>query len=335
MKILYINTSSADYVQDLTYTGLVKKFGFKNVIGYKWNKKYHLPYKKYPKNIGYVKGTFFKSIFRGTNFKDIDYVFIGSCKVEAFETYIEIAHKIPIHIPVIFIDGGDKSVVGADLEAYNRPELYEQAMAVRPFDFIFKREYLIDGLYESNVAPLPMSFNFDRLPTLPMGFKYDVSFWAVESNLLRTKALEMLEHMYDCKENGTTRNQKFSKYKRKGSFYLQELSSCKIVINIRGGGWDTMRYWETPAVGSFMMSQKPQIVIPNNFEDEKEVVYFEDDISDLTGLIDYYLKHDVKREAIAKAGLHKLKNYHTDKKRIDYIFEVLNKKKLCGRLFKI
>lgn len=325
MKILYINTSTADYVQDLTYTGLVKKFGLQNVIDYKWNKKYHFPYKKYPKNIGYIEGSFFSSVFRTFNFNEIDYVFIGSCKVEAFETYVEIADKIPKNVPVIFIDGGDGNKIGIDLVAYKRPELYEKALSVRPFDFIFKREYLIDRTYDSNVAPLPMSFNFDRLPTLPTDFKYDVSFWAVESYSLRTKALVMLENMYDCKENGTTRNQKFSKYKRKGSFYLQELASCKVVINIRGGGWDTMRYWETPAVGAFMLSQEPQIVIPDNFEHGKDVIFFKDDLTDLRDLCDYYLKNDVKREEIAKLGLQKMKAYHTDEKRIDYIFKTLKK----------
>ncbi|EHP30488.1 hypothetical protein SMGD1_1965 [Sulfurimonas gotlandica GD1] len=325
MKILYINTPTADYVQDLTYTGLVKKFGLNNVIDYRWNKKYHVPYKKYPKNIGYVEGSLFSSIFRSFNFSEIDYVFIGACKVEAFETYIEIAHKIPSHVPVIFIDGGDGNKVGIDLVAYKRPDLYEKALSVRPFDFTFKREYLIDGVYDSNVAPLPMSFNFDRLPSLPTDHKYDVSFWAVESHTLRTQALDMLENMYDCKENGTTRNQKFSKYKRKGSFYLQELADCKIIINIRGGGWDTMRYWETPAVGAFMLSQKPQIVIPDNFEHEKDVVFFKDDLSDLQDLCDFYLKNDAKREEIAKSGLQKMKDFHTDEKRIDYIFKTINK----------
>jgi hypothetical protein len=327
MKILYINTPTADYVQDLTYTGLVKTFGLKNVIDYRWNKKYHVAYKKYPKNIGFVKGSLFSSLFRSFNFSDIDYVFVGACKVEAFETYIEIADKIPKNVPVIFIDGGDGNSVGIDLATYKRPELYERALSTRPFDFTFKREYLIDGVYDSDVAPLPMSFNFDRLPSLPNKYKYDVSFWAVESHTLRTKALDMLENLYDCKENGTTRNQKFSRYKRKGSFYLQELASCKIIINIRGGGWDTMRYWETPAVGGFMLSQKPQIVIPDNFEHEKDVVFFKDDLSDLTDLCDYYLKNESKRQEIAKSGLEKMKTFHSDEKRIDYIFKTIKKGK--------
>lgn len=320
MKVLYINASSADYVQDLTYSGLVKKFGINNIIDYKWNVKYHIPYKKYPKNLGYTSGSFL-SFLRLVNFKSIDCVFVASSKIETFEIYLEIAHKIPVDVPVIFIDGGDREEIGQDLEVYGDANLYQRALSIRPFDFIFKREYFEDKIYESNVAPLPMSFNFDKLPKLPQKFKYDVSFWAVESHPLRTEVLKILEDRYDCKQNGTTRNQKFSQYKRKGSFYLQELASCKITINVRGGGWDTMRYWEVPAVGGFMLSQKPGIVIPHNFEHEKEAVFFRDDLSDLTELSDFYLKNDAKRETIAKAGLAKMRQFHTDEKRVDYIFE--------------
>lgn len=320
MKILYINSSSADYIQDLTYSGLVKKFGVKNIIDYRWNMKYHIPYKKYPKNLGYTTSSFL-GFLRFIDFKSIECVFVASAKIEAFETYIEIASQIPAHVPTVFLDGGDREEIGQDLEEYGDSSLYQKALSIRPFNFIFKREYFEDKIYEANVAPLPMSFNFDKLPKLSQQFKYDVSFWAVESYPLRTEVLKILEEKYDCEQNGTTRNQKFSKYKRKGSFYLQELSGCKITINVRGGGWDTMRYWEVSAVGGFMLSQKPGIVIPNNFEHEKEAVFFKDDLSDLTELCDYYLKDDVKREKIAKAGLTKMMAYHTDEKRVDYIFE--------------
>jgi hypothetical protein len=324
MKILYINSSSADYVQDLTYTGLVKKFGFKNIIDYKWNKKYHLRYRKYPKNIGYIKNSFFPSLFN-RSYKDIDYVFIGSSKVDCFETYLEVIDEIPLNIPVVLIDGGDGSNgIAIDVESYGRPDLRERVLSKRDISFIFKREYLIDTEYNKNIFPLPMSFNYDRMPSLDYNLKYDVSFWAVESHKIRVQALNMLQDKFDCKENGTERNQKFSKYKRKGDEYLKELGRCKIVLNFRGGGWDTMRYWETPSIGRFMISGKPGIVIPNNYRDKKEIIFCKDDLSDLIELCEYYLKNDEKREQIAKNAFEYSKKYHTDEKRIEYIFECIN-----------
>ena len=320
VKVLYINSHSADYVQDLTYYGLVKTLGLKNVIDFKWNQKYHVPYKKYPKNLGYVPYSFIPSLIN-RSLKQFDMVFVGAAKVDCFETYMEIAQRIPAGIPVVFIDGGDQPKIGADLTVYGRPELYHTAVEKRPFDVVFKREMLIDTEYGQNVFPVPMCFNTDRLKNIPNEKKYDVSFWAVESDAIRIKALDMLSSRFDCAENGTVRNQKFSKYKRKGDFYLQELARCKVVLNFRGGGWDTLRYWEAPAVGSFMISQEPQIVIPYNFEHQKHVIFCQDDLSDLLDLCEYYLRHESQRETIAAAGKQHLLQYHSHNARARYILE--------------
>ena len=307
-------------MQDLTYSGLVKQLGAGNVIDFHWNKKYHVPYKKYPKNLGYTRGTLFSSLMRRP-MKHLDAVVIGASKVDCFETYLEIVDMIPPGLPVVFVDGGDKPGIGQDLDVYGRPELFQNALQKRPFDIVFKREYSIDRFYEDNVYPFPISFNYDRLPILPGGYKYDVSFWAVESWDIRTRALQLLEDRYDCRRNGTVRNQVFSKYKRKGVFYLQELSQCRIVLNFRGGGWDTMRYWEAPAVGAFMITQKPRIRIPHNLVDRREVIFCKDDLSDLIELCDYYLKNEAERESIAEKGKQQIISNHTDEARAKILLE--------------
>jgi hypothetical protein len=308
----------------LTYSGLVKQLGTENVIDFHWNKKYHVPYKKYPKNLGYTSGTLLGSLMRRP-LKHFDAVVIGSSKVDCFETYLEIVDMIPAGLPVVFVDGGDKPGIGQDLDVYGRPELFQTAMQKRPFDLVFKREYSVDRSYDKNVYPFPISFNYDRLSALPKGYKYDVSFWAVESWEIRTRALQLLEDRYDCRMNGTVRNQVFSKYKRKGVFYLQELSQCRIVLNFRGGGWDTMRYWEAPAVGAFMITQKPRIRIPNNFVDRRDVIYCRDDLSDLIELCDYYLKNEVERESIAEKGRQQIITHHTDEARAGFLLGKVTK----------
>jgi len=322
IKTLFINSHSADYVQDLTYSGLVKVLGKDKVVDYRWNKKYHVPYKKYPKNLGYTPGSLFSSLFN-RRLDDIDLLIVGASKVDCFETYIEVADRIPASVTTVFVDGGDRSDIGEDLTIYGRPELYQQALAKRPFDIVFKREYNLDRRYDDNVYPLPISFNMDRLPGIPAGYRYDVSFWAVETDPIRTHALELLEDKYDCEQNGTVRNQKFSKYKRKGQFYLQELAQCRIVLNFRGGGWDTMRYWEVPAVGTFMMTQKPGILIPDDFVAGRDVVHVDNDLEQLIDLCDYYLKHEAEREKIAASGRDHLLRYHTDVARAEFLLSKL------------
>jgi hypothetical protein len=326
-KILFINTKEPDYLQDATYSGLAKILGTENVIDYPWNPNFHLNRKKYPKNIGYTPGSLLKSLSsRLFSNNKYDVVIVASAKPACFCEYLKIIKDIPSSTPVVFIDGGDFSDIGGDLLRLKAPHLYEEAVSSRPFDLVFKREYLIDRDYPANVLPFPFSFNFSRITDVmsPENFKYDVSFWAVESDPIRTCVLNLLDDKFDCRDNGTVRNQTFRKYKRKGLKYFEELQSCKIVLNFRGVGWDTLRYWETPAIGRFMISQKPQIVIPDNFIDGKEIVFCKDDLSDLVELCEFYLEHDNEREIIANNAYMSAKSKHSDVARTEYLLSKID-----------
>lgn len=322
MKVLYINRNKFDYLQDLVYTGLIKTIGVSNVIELPWNNKFHLNFKKYPKNIGLYKGSLLRSLLNKADVKQVDIVIVASCHPDTLRTYLDIASDIPTSTATVFLDGGDWPAVAGDLDRLGGKELYEEAMSVRPFDHIFKREYLVDEEYEENIHPLPFAFNFDRLPKLFDEYKYDVAFWAVESDPIRTAALDLIQDEFDCAENGSIKNQVMKKYKRKGDFYLQELARCKISLNFRGAGWDTLRYWEVPSLAGFMISQKPGIVIENNFEHEKEIVFCKEDLSDLIELCEYYLAHDDKRREIGRNALSKAKAFHMDIHRAQKILEV-------------
>lgn len=322
MKILYISRNKSDYLQDLVYTGLVKVLGVSNVIDFPWNNKFHFNFREYPRNIGLVKGSFMDSILSRYRSREYSLVIVASCHPESFRTYLGLIEKIDKSVKTIFIDGGDWSEVAGDLDRIGGRELYDEIQSVRPFDFIFKREYLLDKTYENNVFPLPFAFNLSRLPVIKYEYLYDVAFWAVESDPIRTKALTLLQDKFDCASNGTIRNQVMSRYKRKGDYYLQELACCRISLNFRGAGWDTLRYWEVPAVGGFMISQKPGIRIDNDFVENKDIIHCKDDLSDLVELCEYYLHHEDKRESIAKNALYRMKNYHTDIHRAKYILDI-------------
>lgn len=325
MKILYINSTHSDYMQDILYSGLAKVLGMKNIHTVPWNKQYAFPIKQYPKNLGYQQGGTLAYISSFITARNYDCVIVAAAKPDTFKTYIQLAPKIPAHIPVIFIDGGDFSSVGGDLERKNCFELYEQAIAIRDFDLVFKREMLIDTVYPKHVYACPFAFNMDKIKNIgSVNKKYDVSFWAVESDTIRTQALTLIADKYDCAQNGTTLNQTFKQYKRKGLFYLEELKRCKIVLNFRGRGWDTLRYWEVPALSVCMISQAPQIVIPQPFTDKKNIVYCSDDLHDLIELCDYYLHHDTKREEIANQAYAHITNHHTDIERAKYVLSIIN-----------
>lgn len=325
MKILYICSLHFDYLQDLTYSGLVKVLGKENVIDYPWNPKFNLPIKSYPKNLGFSSFSFRMPLMK--NFKGFDLVILASAKKDALTTYTKILPSI-INTPILFLDGGDFDTIGGDFYRYNLGGIYENAIKKRPFDIILKREY-IPSLHESNPAifPFPFSFPYNvNIPTAPENLKkYEVSFWGQQNPSIRENALKLLEGKYDCAQNGTTLNQNFDTYKRKGKFYLEEISRCKIVLNFRGGGWDTMRYWEVPAVGSFMISQKPQILIPHNFEEGKHVIWCSNLLDDLIDKIDYYLLHSTERETMALRAREHLNKYHLNTNRANTLLEIVKK----------
>jgi glycosyl transferase family 1 len=322
MKILYLCSNKFDYLQDLTYSGLVKLLGKDNVVDYPWNAKFHIPVKSYPKNLGF-SGLSFR--FPVTDFSKFDVVVLASAKKDVLSVYNSILPKI-INKPIVFIDGGDHENIGGDFYLHGVGDIYEAVIKRRPFDIIFKREY-ITALHEkhSNVYPFPFSFPHDlHIPSVPeTDKKYEVAFWAQQKPQVRENALRLLEGKYDCVKNGTTLNQDFSTYKRRGKFYLEELAECKIVLNFRGGGWDTMRYWEAPGVHSFMISQQPQITIPHNFVDGEQVVWCSDSLDDLLEKIDYYLLHQTEREAMAKKAYEHLIKYHLNTVRAQTLLTIV------------
>lgn len=322
MKLLYLNSGTNDYLQDLLYSGLVKVLGTKSVYDEPLNPLFHFYKKKYPQNLGYSRS--FSALFRGgiPELKNFDAVILASCKPQVVEAYLKILPRISSSTPVVFIDGGDEAEVGGDFVRTGARLSFSQLEKVRPFDLIFKREYLSQHQSDARIKPLPMCMNLDRLPkNKKFEKKYDVSFWAVESDPIRTQALTLLQDHFDCRNNGTTTQQTFRKYARKGLFYLEELARCKIVLNLRGAGWDTLRYWECPAMGAFMVTQKPAITIPNDFVNNVHVVHCKEDLSDLLDICRYYLQHADQRETMAqKAQLH-LQQFHTDVHRAETVIQ--------------
>lgn len=326
--ILYLCSSETDYGQDLLYAGLVRKLGRHRVLDWPFNKYYYFEKGPYPRNIGHqgIKGIEHNLVYRISQqvpWHKINAVVVAACKKRVFETYLTLLPQIPSSVPLVFNDCGDFAEIGEHLKEEKAWDLYHEATKIRPFDLILKREYLKEKTYPKNVVPFPFCFNFEKIDYqdfkgIPK--KYQVAFWAVESHPVRTRALEKLENLFDCRENGTVRNQKFKKYKRKGSLYLQELKKCQVALNFRGAGWDTLRYWEIPAIGGFMVSEDPGIVIPNNFEHQKQVLFCQSDLSDLIEYCQWGLDHPEQAQQMGEnARQHALKFHSTEVRAAEFL----------------
>lgn len=311
MRILFLHSRKFDYGQDLMFSGLWAHLGPGHVFGHPRPWHDFLPTRPYPKNLGYVglRGL----LQRGIAPEEADLVVVGACKPDVFATYLALQPRIPRDVPVFLLDGGDREEIGGDLARLGAPEAFAQAEARRPFDRIFKREYLKGREYPDRVQPLPFAMNLHALGSGPQPTKdMDVTFWAMESHPVRKRAFELLRGRFDCDANGTGRAESLKSYRHRGNRYHRALARSRIAISLRGGGWDTLRYWEIPALGPLMVTTPLDIVIPMDFVDRVHVVRCQSDLSDLVDLCEHYLRHEDERERIAAAGRAHLLAHHTN-----------------------
>lgn len=325
MRILFICSSGFDYLQDLAFHGLAQQLGSDNIYHHPWNPKYILPFWRYPKNIGYSKKIPFRVSSLSRQIKCADVVIVGSAKKDTFQTLLTLIREIPTATPFVLIDGSDKPSIAGDLAREHAADLFERTEAIRPFDLVFKREMLFDQDYPKNVLPFPFWFKHDLTLFSTKHKRFDVAFWAVESNPVRSLAFNKLKGQFDCDSNGTHKGQRLQAYSRRGMTYLGELAKCKISLNYHGEGTDTLRLWESLGVGSFLLTQKPRIRMNYPFENNEHLVFLEDDVSDLLEKCQYYLVHEKEREAIALSGRLHLLKYHSQSCRITFLLQSISR----------
>ena len=102
--------------------------------------------------------------------------------------------------------------------------------------------------------------------------------------------------------------------------YNAALSRALVGISARGIGWDTYRYWEVPYFGTLLFSQRLRIVIPGDFREDQEAVYWlsiEEMRAKLTGL----LMEPHRTEDLARAGQEASRNRHLSRHRAQAVLE--------------
>lgn len=212
------------------------------------------------------------------------------------------------HIPQmlarrIAVAAGDTPIFILDTEDdpdNNRPALLAHLERETVAGY-FKREMLTCVDYGPNAYPLPFAYPDGRAPeelswTRPRGL-----FWAGNRFFgLRRLYLERIEATFGLKLDRSYDQDE----------YVEAVESSRIGLNLFGFGFDTVRYWELPAHGCMLLSHRLPIHIPQNFEDGKSAVFF-DDLPDLEEKLRYYLERPDECAAIAQAGHAHFQQYHT------------------------
>jgi len=106
--------------------------------------------------------------------------------------------------------------------------------------------------------------------------------------------------------------------------YYRHLQQCRIVLNLKGAGCDTFRFWENAACKAVHISQRMALLIPDDFKEGSHLFRFSD-TDELFRTIDRILDGRVDAEQmIAKAREH-LRLYHTTDKRAVYLLDHLQR----------
>lgn len=223
-----------------------------------------------------------------------DLVLYGDCENDLGPEFARSVGAALGDTPLFLFDANDEST--------NARNAVRELLGVVPECGYFKREMLAGVDYGSHAFPMPFCYSEGRAKrefTFPRGEDF---FWAGHRNSYARRLY--LEHLERRLGRGLDRRYALAEYEAR-------LSSARIGLNLFGFGFDTVRYWELPAHGCLLFSERPPIRIPDNFEDGKTAVFF-DNLRECEEKLDYYLAHPQESEAIARAGHAHYWRYHTN-----------------------
>ena len=98
--------------------------------------------------------------------------------------------------------------------------------------------------------------------------------------------------------------------------YIYKLNNSKIFVN-SGSVYKrlTMKFSEVLACGTLLITEEAEDMKDAGFKNGKHLVIFKD-LNDLKIKINYYLKHEKERKAIAMRGMKFINLYHSNRVRV-------------------
>ncbi len=359
MRILYLVDSAPDYLADQLYVGLCRVLGEEQVIDYPWKAVYHDPRQRLsylPQVKGVPHGE--EAIMSLLRDGHVDLVIVSSPRaaIGPAAEGLRRAVRLP---PCILFDGEDDAEVRHDIVERFGCALYfkreyrwhlEAGMRERVGRWrVFRRNP--DLLNRTH--PLPFSVVPGAVTLSDDGPRpVDVSYVARASHPKRLQAWRLLQGIRHLRcesalyAEPTDRQSKMKsglprlltklfgdppvtleQQGRRLSFeeYHRLLRRSKMAVSIRGGGFDTLRYWEIVSAKTLLISEQPDICIPHNFEHGTHALFCKPDLSDLMKLIRTYAEDDSARATMVTAAYAHLMRYHTCERRAEYVLDVSRK----------
>ena len=286
-KILFLTSSGPNYQEDFLAHGLSK---FCEVTD--WGQK--------PSLRGYVglDCFYFDLPLRSTAEDQVraelaagyyDLVVCGSCRSSLqLEQILALSPR-----PIALLEGEDTA---GRFDHPNVGWFFQRELTARPTG----KEY-----------PLQFGVCLDKIPTLHLPKVRDYYFCGLPSCELRREVAAALGCALQHEPDRDT--------------YLRNIHQSHLGISIPGAGFDTVRYWEIPAVQTLLLTKRPTIIIRDNFVDMESAVFW-DSVADLQEKIQYLIGKPEEVARITEAGYQHVLAHHTTEANARYVLQT------CGVL---
>ncbi len=296
-RILFVTPTQPHYGLDVVFHGLCKLLGPGQVVDFPWKPTLHgvrpETFANYPcafdwpgqaasldEVVALLRAGHFTSLLWGDCASDLD---------SGLARHLLDAAQ---GVPVCLFDAGDEGV--------NRRPILEARLGLADAGY-FKREMLACAEYGNRVVPMPLAYPEERGCAEYPALREQEVFWAGHRKAyLRSLYLDLAE-----RHLGRKLDELFPP-----EDYAARLRQSRIGLNFFGYGFDTVRYWELPANGCLLFSERPPIRIPHDFKDGAQAVYF-DDARDFVDKLTHLREHPEEAEGIARAGHAHFWQHHT------------------------
>ncbi len=357
MKVLYLTDPELDYLADQIYDGLCVVLGRENVFDFPSKAAYHEPGARLDyltQNPGHAYGVeYLAGMIRE---RRVDLAVLSSPRQGAVEACRVLAERVNLP-PVVLLDGeDDKQIRGSLFRSVGAALYFKREFPIGAGAWGGFRSKSTGRSDQTDLAGRthPLQFSVTRASLIPPPDGHrdiDISFVGRASHRKRVKAVRLLKEATDLRFEGgvyvepSDRSSKVAESwwgvmeaklvgdppargsveKMRPDEYRALLQRSKMALSIRGGGFDTVRYWEIVASKTPLISERPDIEIPDNFVHGVHAVLCRPDLSDLREWV-RRLRHDeAERQRMAGAAYAHLLAHHTTAHRATYLL------KLCQR----
>lgn len=355
MNVLYLTDAEPDYLADQIYDGLCSSLGRERVVAFPGKAVYRSTGTQTSapvQNAG--QELEIEALASMLQERRLDLAIVSSPRRGSLEAFHRLAAMAPLP-PRVLLDGEDDGTIRTDLADTLGAGLYfkrELKMTATVNGTRWRPTRSPEqGWLEGRIHPLPFSVTADLLPPVSTDVRdIDISFVGRASHRKRVRAVNLLRRTAGIRFEGglyldpSDRRSKLAESwlgivaakllgdprapasvqhsRLGGDHYRALLRRSKMALSIRGGGFDTVRYWEIVATRTLLVSEPPDIVIPHNFEHGRHAIFCRHDLRDLPTVVRRLRDDDATRQQMVEAAYRHLLEFHTSERRAAYLLDL-------------